>query len=169
MSFLHVLFAIAFTLALVRARMILALEHGRSSGVLIIDMTVTFLFSGPSIRVVFAARLAALPGSRMGLLVLPTALSVMFAGDHVWTYVKSQGLLNVFSHSLQCCKLFSTGAFFLRRAIDRRIPSSENSSLPRSGEPVGLSDDLTTCPVRRDTVCPSSLIRTSSAGRPLWL
>ena len=81
------------------------------------------------------------------------------------SYVRSQGLLNVFSHSLHLGTSLTGGAFFLRRPIDRSTSSSEQS-LSKVGDIDGLSDDLITSPFLREIVWPS-LIRTSSAGRPL--
>ena len=69
-GFLHMLLAIALSFAFVRARMILAFVHGWSHGVFIIDMTVSLLFCWPSILRIFAARVIALPGPGVSLLVL---------------------------------------------------------------------------------------------------
>ena len=83
MSLFHVLFAIAFALAFIRARVILALKHGRSSGVLVIDMTIALFLRRPSITVVFAVRLATFPRARVGLLVLTTISSAMLTHDRI--------------------------------------------------------------------------------------
>ena len=69
-GFLHVLLAIALPFAFVRARVILALVHGWSHGVFIIDMTVSLLFCWPSILGIFAAGVIALPWSGVSLLML---------------------------------------------------------------------------------------------------
>jgi len=70
MGFLHVLLAIALTFTLVRAGSVLALVHRWRGRMLVIGMAVTLFFSGPPVLVILAGSIAALPGSRMCLLVL---------------------------------------------------------------------------------------------------
>ena len=70
-SLLHMLFTIALTLALIRARVELAFEHGRRSGMFIVHVTISLLLRWPAILVVLATGLATLPWSGVRLLVLP--------------------------------------------------------------------------------------------------
>ena len=70
MSFLHVLLAVAFALAFVRARMVLTLEHGWTCRVLVIDVAITLFLGRPTILVILASCLATLPRSRMRFLML---------------------------------------------------------------------------------------------------
>ena len=55
MCLLHMLLAIAFAFAFIRARVILAFEHRWCDRVLVVDMTVTLLFGRPSVGMVLAA------------------------------------------------------------------------------------------------------------------
>ena len=71
MGFLHVLLAIAFTLALVWARTVLALEHRWTCRVLVIDVAITLFLGRPAILVILATCLATFPRSGMRFLMLP--------------------------------------------------------------------------------------------------
>ncbi len=171
MSFLHVLLTVALSLALIWARAVLTLIHGGGSWVLIVYVTVSLLFSWPSIEMVFAARLGAFPGPGVSLLMLPVRYVSFFdnASMEEKAYVKSQGRLNTFSHSLHCCtSLTVTWVAFRRRAMERIISSSDSSltDLLRLWEPAASGSR--TEPVRREMDCPS-LILTSSTGWPFWL
>jgi hypothetical protein len=70
MRFLHVLFAIGFTLGLIRTRGVVAPIKDWRSRVLVIDMTIKLFLSWPSILVIFASFLGTLPRSTVSLLVL---------------------------------------------------------------------------------------------------
>lgn len=85
-------------------------------------------------------------------------------------YVKSHGLLKTFSHSLhRCTSLTAAWADLRRRAMERRMSSSVSSQKDRfSPGPVKLGWACTSSPVRREIDLPFS-VRTSSAGRPVWL
>lgn len=63
------LFTIALSLALVRARGILALVHRRGGGMLVVNVAVLLLLCGPSICMVFAAWFTTFPRSRVCLLM----------------------------------------------------------------------------------------------------
>jgi hypothetical protein len=69
MRFLHVLFAVGFTLGSIRAWLVMALIQGRSCRVLIIVMPIHLLLGRPAILVVFAAFYRALPWSGVSFLV----------------------------------------------------------------------------------------------------
>jgi hypothetical protein len=70
MGLLHVLLAVALTLGGVRAGREVAVEGVGAVGVLVIHVAITLLFGWPADLVVFAGGVGALPGARMGLLVL---------------------------------------------------------------------------------------------------
>jgi hypothetical protein len=70
MGLLHVLLAVALTLGGVRAGLELAVEGVGAVGVLVIHVAITLLFGWPSDLIVLAGSVGALPGARMGLLVL---------------------------------------------------------------------------------------------------
>lgn len=85
-------------------------------------------------------------------------------------YVKSHGLLKTLSHSLhRCTSLTAAWADLRRRAMERFMSSSLSSLMDRfSPGPVKLDSACTSSPVRREIDLPF-LVRTSSAGRPVWL
>jgi len=70
MSLFHVLLAVGLALGRVRARLKAALVHLWSGVVLVVDVTVAFLLSGPTMLMVLAFGIRALPWTRMSLLVL---------------------------------------------------------------------------------------------------
>ena len=167
------LLAIAFTLALVGARTVLALEHRWTCRVLIIDVTITLFLGRPAILMILATCLAALPRAGMGFFVLAiNSFSYRYVLRGRVAYVKSQGLLNVFSHSRQRCESWLGGGTpFRRRPMERNTSSSDSSFaglLYPLGDIVVSLSALTVEPVLRETVLPF-LILTSSTGLPLRL
>ena len=174
MCFLHVLLAVALTLALVRTRSKVTFEHRGRGRVLIVDMTITFFLGRPTIFVILAATFAAFPRPSMSLLMfamLTCQQKNSTVGDS-GAYVKSHGLLKVFSQSRQRWEsALGGGTPFRRRPIERSTSSSnsslDNLLLPLAGNVVSLSA-LTVVPVLSETDWPF-LILTSSTGRPLRL
>jgi hypothetical protein len=69
MRFLHVLFAVGFTLGSIRAWLVMALIQGRSCRVFIIVMPIHLFLGRPAILVVLATFHRALPRSRVSFLV----------------------------------------------------------------------------------------------------
>ena len=76
MGLFHMLLAVAFPLAFIWTRRVLTFVHGWSSGMLVIHMTVTFLFCWPSIFVIFAAGFVTLPWPRVRLFMFATQILV---------------------------------------------------------------------------------------------
>lgn len=97
MRLFHVLFAIAFALTLIRTRMELAFVHGWSHGVLVVDVTVSFFLRRPTILRIFAGWLVALPGTRVGFLVLGQITRSL---EFLVTVPASLSLLRFFCFSL---------------------------------------------------------------------
>lgn len=69
MRFLHVLLAVAFTLALIRTRAIVTFEHGGGGRMLVVDVTITLFLGRPTVVVILATSFAALPRPSMSLLM----------------------------------------------------------------------------------------------------
>lgn len=173
MSFLHVLLAIAFTLALVWARTVLALEHRWTCRMLVIDVTITLFLGRPAILMILATGLATLPRSGMRFFMLArNSVSNRYVPTGRVAYVKSHGRLKVFSQSRQRCESWLGGGTpFRRRPIERNTSSSDSSLaglLYPLGDIVVSLSALTVEPVLRETDLPF-LILTSSTGLPLRL
>lgn len=71
MRLLHVLLAVALTLGFIGAGRIVAFVERRGCGMLVVDMTIPFFFSGPTTFKVLAIALRALPRAYVRLFVLP--------------------------------------------------------------------------------------------------
>lgn len=67
MSLFHVLLAVALTFRSVGARLEIALVQCRRVGVLVVDVAITFLLSGPANLIVLASRIGALPRTGVSL------------------------------------------------------------------------------------------------------
>ena len=72
MGFFHVLLAVAGALRSIGALVELTLEEGGLVRMSVIHVPITFFLGGPTLGVVIAVRVLALPGASMCLLVFPT-------------------------------------------------------------------------------------------------
>ena len=126
---------------------------------LVIDVAITLFLGRPTILVILAARFATLPRSGMGFLMLArNNVSNSNVPKGKIAYVKSHGLLNVFSQSRQRCESWLGGGTpFRRRPIERNTSSSDSSLaglLYPLGDIVVSLSAFTVEPVLRETDWP---------------